>query len=95
MKNDYPILRKQHELGRILRVTLAKPRYLATEDGRWDYRVTIVWKSAQVLDDGFDEESLARQLFPDQEAFKKEEERRFEVLLPHGDVPIVDVEPAR
>ena len=38
------------------------------------------------------EEDLKRQLFPDQEAFRREERRRFEVLLAHWDVPVEDVE---
>ena len=90
-KNHYPVLKKQMELGRILRVAAAKPRYHATEDGRWDYRVTIVWKSVAVTEDGFDEQGLIRQLFPDQETFQKEERRRFEILLAHWDVPVTEL----
>ena len=90
-KNHYPVLKKQMELGRILRVTGSKPRYHATEDGRWDYRVTIVWKNVAVTEDGFDEQGLIRQLFPDQETYKKEEQRRFEILLAHWDVPVTEV----
>ena len=90
-KNHYPVLKKQMELGRILRVTAAKPRYHATEDGRWDYRVTIVWRNVVVTEDGFDEQALIRQLFPDQENYKKEEQRRFEILLAHWDVPVTEV----
>ncbi len=91
-KNHYPLLKKEMELGRILSVSGTKPRYHVTEDGRWDYRVTIVWKNVQLIDDGFDEENLARQLFPDQVNYKKEEQRRFEILVGHWDVPIVNVE---
>jgi len=91
-KNHYPVLKKEVELGRILKVTAVKPRFHATEDGRWDYRVTIVFKNGQATADGFDEESLKKSLFPDQETFKKEEQRRFEILLAHWDLPIDDVE---
>ena len=91
-KNHYPILKKQIELGRLLKITAIRPRLHATEDGRWDYRVTLVWKNIQSTDDGFDESELSRQLFKDQETFKKEEQRRFEILIGHWDVPIVDVE---
>ncbi len=91
-KNHYPVLKKQMEMGRILNITMVKPRFHATEEGRWDWRVTIVWKNIQVTDDGFREESLVRQLFSDQEAFKKEEQRRFEILLGHWDVPIINVD---
>jgi hypothetical protein len=91
-KNHYPVLKKQMEMGRILKIILMKPRFHATEEGRWDWRVTIVWKNIQVTDDGFNEESLSRQLFTNQETFKKEEQRRFELLLGHWDVPIIRVD---
>jgi hypothetical protein len=90
-KNHYPVLKKQMELGRILKITLVKPRFHATEDGRWDCKVTIEWKNIQVTDDGFSEENLSRQLFSDYETFKKEEQRRFEILIGHWDVPIIEL----
>ena len=90
-KNHYPILQKQIENGRILKVTAVKPRYHATEDGRWDYCVTIVFKNAAVANDSSGEEAIIKQLYPDQETFRREEQRRFEILLGHWDVPIVNV----
>ena len=91
-KNHLPVLQKQIELGRVLSVKVEKPRYHATEDGRWDFRVTITFKSATVAFAPFDEAALAKQLYPDQVTFKKEEQRRFEILLAHWDVPVVPVE---
>jgi hypothetical protein len=91
-KNHLPVLQKQIEQGRMVSVKVEKPRYHATEEGRWDFRVTITFKSAAVAFAPFDEAALAKQLYPDQETFKKEEQRRFEILLSHWDVPIVVVE---
>jgi hypothetical protein len=91
-KNHLPVLQKQVELGRIISVKLEKPRYHATEDGRWDFRVTITFKSAAIVFAPFDEAALTKQLYPDQETFKREEQRRFEILLAHWDVPIMPVE---
>jgi hypothetical protein len=91
-KNHFPVMKKEMEMGRILQISIIRPRYHATEDGRWDYKVTLVWKNIQVTDDGFDEASLIREMYPDQETYKKEEQRRFEILLGHWDVPIVDVD---
>jgi hypothetical protein len=90
-KNHYPVLMREKEMGRILRVSVAQPRLHGTEDGRWDYRVTIVFKSAAIGNDNFDSEALTRQMFPDQETYKKEEQRRFEILEAHWDLPIKDV----
>jgi hypothetical protein len=90
-KNHYPVLKKEMELGRILKVSMIAPRLHATEDGRWDYRVTIVFKNAATANDNFDSAALIKQLYPDQETYKKEEQRRFEILDGHWDVPIKDI----
>jgi hypothetical protein len=90
-KNHYPVLKKEMEMGRILRVSMAAPRLHASEDGRWDYRVTIVFKNAAIANDNFDSEGLIKQLYPDQDTYKKEEQRRFEILDGHTDVPVKDV----
>jgi hypothetical protein len=91
-KNHYPLLKKEMELGRILKVTAVSPRYHTTEDGRWDYRVTIVFKNAAIANDDFDSSTLLKQLFPDQVTYKQEEQRRFEILDAHWDLPIKDVD---
>ena len=91
-KNHYPVLKKETELGRMLKVTMATPRYHMTEDDRWDYRVTIVFKSAAIANDNFDSSTIIKQLYPDQETYKKEEQRRFEILDAHWDLPIKDVD---
>jgi hypothetical protein len=91
-KNHYPVLKKEIELGRMLKVSMTVPRYHTTEDGRWDYRVTIVFKSAAIANDNFDSSALIKQLFPDQETYKKEEQRRFEILDAHWDLPIKDAD---
>jgi len=91
-KNHYPLLKKQVEMGRMLKVWMDQPRYHATEDGRWDYRVTIVFKNATVANEPFDEDSLKKQFWPDQATYTKEEQRRFEILAGHWDVPIKQVD---
>jgi hypothetical protein len=91
-KNHYPVLKKEVELGRMLKVSMVAPRYHTTEDGRWDFRVTIVYKNAAIANDNFDSAALIKQLYPDQETYKKEEQRRFEILDAHWDLPIKDVD---
>ena len=87
-KNHYPLLKKQVDMGRMLKVWMDQPRYHTTEDGRWDYRVTIVFKNSSVANEPFDEDALKKQLWPDQATYQKEEQRRFEILLSHWDLPI-------
>jgi hypothetical protein len=91
-KNHYPLLKKEMEMGRILKVSGATPIYHMPEDGRWDYRVTIVYKSASIAHDNFDSAPVLKQMFPDQDTYKKEEQRRFEILEAHWDLPVKDVD---
>ena len=41
LKNHYPLLQKIQATGRILSLKIESPAYHTTEDGRWDFRVTI------------------------------------------------------
>jgi len=67
-----------------------------TEDGRWDYRVTIRFKNSTVATTANpDEEKLIKELWPDQETYQREEQRRFAILLGHWDLPVVDVTPMK
>ena len=91
-KNHYPLLKKEVEMGRMLKVWMDQPRYHTTEDGRWDYRVTIVFKNAAVANETIDEEPIKKQLWPDQETYLREEQRRFEILDAHWDLPVKTVE---
>ena len=90
-KNQYPLLKKQVDMGRMLKVWMDQPRYHATEDGRWDYRVTIVFKNSTLASEPF-EDALKKQLFPDQETYVREEQRRFAILDAHWDVPTKTVD---
>jgi hypothetical protein len=91
-KNHYPLLKKQVEMGRMLKVWMDQPRFHATEDGRWDWRVTIVFKNAAAANEPFDEDALKKQIFPDQATYAQEEQRRFAILDAHWDLPIKGVD---
>jgi hypothetical protein len=91
-KNYYPLLRKQVEMGRLLKVWMDQPRYHTTEDGRWDYRVTIAFKNSAAANESFDEDALKKQLWPDQATYAREEQRRFEILDAHWDLPIKNMD---
>jgi hypothetical protein len=96
LKNHYPLLKKIVSTGRMLSVKIEAPAYHTTEDGRWDYRVTIRFKNSTVATTANPEEdAFMRQLWPDQDTYKKEEQRRFEILVSHWDLPVTDVTPKR
>jgi hypothetical protein len=94
LKNHYPLLKKQIDTGRILSVKIETPANHMTEDARWDYRVTIRFKNSTVATTANpDEEQTIKQLWPNQETYKKEEQRRFEILLAHWDLPVSAITP--
>ena len=96
LKNHYPLLKKIQSTGRMLSVKIEAPAYHTTEDGRWDYRVTITYKNSTVATTANpDEEALIKQIWPDQETYKREEQRRFEILAAHWDLPVTDITPHR
>ena len=88
IRNHYPILLREQKMGRILSMNATFPVNHAGEALRWDMRFTIVWKDAATAHDDFDSSGIAKELYPDQARFKAEEQRRFELLLEHTDVPV-------
>lgn len=90
-KNHLPLLKREIEAGRMLQVSAVAPRYHGTEDARWDYRVTIVFRNAAAAAEAPDRSAWIRDINPDRAAYDKEEQRRFEILLAHWDLPIVPV----
>ena len=96
LKNHYPLLRKVVESGRMISVKIEQPANHMTEDARWDYCVTIKFKNSTVATTANpEEESFIKQLWPDQLTYQREEQRRFEILLAHWDVPVTDITPSK
>ena len=94
LKNHYPLLQKIQATGRIVALKIEAPAYHTTEDGRWDYRVTIRYKDSTVATTANpDEAAFIKELWPDQATYQKEEQRRFEILAGHWDLPITDITP--
>ena len=84
--NHYPLLKKAIEKGDIISVTPSKPKLHSSEDSRWDFRVTIVFKNAALA---FDENLTVpykKALYPDLDKLAKDEQHRFELLLAHWDI---------
>src|ERR1041384_1328049 len=46
LKNHYPLLQKNVESGRMISVKIETPSNHMTEEARWDYRVTIVFRNS-------------------------------------------------
>ena len=86
-KYQIAILERQKQLGYVKEYTVYSPSLHVSEDARWDYRVIIV-RAAGDAPPGQSEEEVAKQLFPDQATFTRDENRRWELTANHWDLPI-------
>jgi hypothetical protein len=91
-RNHYPLLKKALEKGDILSIKIEKPRQHATEDGRWDYRVSLTFKNSQAAFDPNLTEPYKKDLYSDLEKLKREEQHRFELLVSHWDIEVQSVD---
>ncbi|WP_221284503.1 hypothetical protein [Mucilaginibacter sp. SP1R1] len=90
-KNHYPLLKKLLEKGDVISIEAETPRLHSSEESRWDLKVSVVFKNAPLAFDYSIVDPYKKQLFPDQEAYKKEEQRRWEIVLAHWDVTVESV----
>jgi len=90
--NHYPLLKKAIEKGDIISVTAEKPKLHSGEDTRFDFKVTIVFKNEKLAFDPNLTKQYEKQLYPDLEKLKKDEQHRFELLIAHWDVMIEKIE---
>jgi hypothetical protein len=86
-KYQIAILERQKQLGYVKEYTVFAPSLHTSEDSRWDYRI-IIARTSEDPPPGQSESDIAKQLFPDQEAFTREENRRWELTTNHWDLPI-------
>jgi hypothetical protein len=89
-KYQLAILEKEKQLGYVTQYTVYAPGLHTSEDQRWDYRVSIVFKNQAAAKH---EREVARQLFSDQQTFKREENHRWELTEAHWDLPVRIVNP--
>ena len=90
--NHYPLLKKAIDKGDIISVEAEKPKLHSGEDTRFDFKVTIVFKNEKLAFDPNLTKQYEKQLYPDLEKLKKDEQHRFELLIAHWDVMIENIE---
>ena len=90
--NHYPLLKKAIDKGDIISVEAEKPKLHSGEDTRFDFKVTIVFKNEKLAFDPNLTKQYEKQLYPDVEKLKKDEQHRFELLIAHWDVMIEKIE---
>ena len=94
-KNHLPVLREEMKTGRILSVRTYVPTYHGDGRADWTFAVVITYKDVAALVGPSGEEEIQKRLYPDRAKFLKEEQRRFEILDAHWDVPLNEVEAGR
>jgi hypothetical protein len=86
-RNHWPILREQLRLGRFTDVRAYTPRFHGDGRADWNVMVTITFRDWASMEEHSDAE-IAGRLYPDQSTFRAEEQRRFELLEAHWDMPL-------
>lgn len=85
-RNHYPILKAREKAGAYLSVKTFVPEFHG--DGRADWTFAVELVSPPNPPASPTAEEIIKKLYPDRAKFDKEEQRRFEILVAHWDVPL-------
>jgi hypothetical protein len=85
-RNHYPILKEMERAGLYLSVRTFVPENHG--DGRADWTFAVELVAPATRPDGPTEEEIISKLYPDRARLQREEQRRFELLVAHWDVPL-------
>ena len=91
-KNHLPVLKAQQEAGRMSSVRAFAPTNHGDGRADWTFAVAITFPSVAAMSSPSNEDAIVKRLYPDQATFKKEEQRRFEILDAHWDVPLNELD---
>lgn len=91
-KNHYPVLKAQIKTGRIVAVRTFVPTYHGDGRADWTFAVSITFRDMAAMTGPSDEAEIVKRLYPDQAAFRRDEQRRFELLDAHWDVPLNELD---
>jgi hypothetical protein len=90
-RNHWPLLRQGMSDDRMLGVKLYQPRFHGDGRADWDVLVTITYRDWAAME-AHSEDDLVARLFPDRERYRAEEQRRFELIEAHWDVPLEELD---
>jgi hypothetical protein len=85
-RNHYPILKEMEKAGLYLSVKTFVPENHGDGRADWTFAVELVQPATRPASPT--EEEIVARLYPDRAKLQKEEERRFELLVAHWDVPL-------
>lgn len=84
-RNHYPILKAQLDAGVFTSLRTVVPQYHGDGRADWTFAVELVRAANPPA---FDSAAAIAKLYPDRAKFRLEEQRRFELLVAHWDVPL-------
>jgi hypothetical protein len=88
-RNHYPVLKARMEAGHYSSIRTYTPRYHGDGRADWTFAVELVERPGSA---GLPTEAeIVKKLYPDQAKFRREEQRRFEILEAHWDTPLTAV----
>jgi len=91
-RNHLPVLREEIKTGRLVSVKTYVPTYHGDGRADWTFAVAITYKDVAAMVGPSGDEEIQRRLYPDRTKFLNEEQRRFEILDAHWDVPLNELE---
>jgi hypothetical protein len=91
-RNHYPVLKEEMKTGRITAVRTFVPTYHGDGRADWTFAVVITYRDTAAMTGPGGDDEIVRRLYPNQAKFKQEEQRRFEILDAHWDVPLNELD---
>jgi hypothetical protein len=85
-RNHYPLLKAREKAGQYVSVRTFVPEFHGDGRADWTFAVELV-VPPNAPATPTNEEFIAK-MYPDRAKFDKEEQRRFEILVAHWDVPL-------
>jgi hypothetical protein len=85
-KNHYPILKELQKQGLIDSLVATFPVNHASEESRWDFRMTIAISDVESFAKAMP--GISKKLYPDQEKLQEAERHRFSLLKAHTDIVV-------
>jgi hypothetical protein len=85
-RNHYPVLKARLDAGHYASIRTFAPTYHG--DGRADWTFAVELIEREGATGAPTEQEVVKKLYPDTAKFRREEQRRFELLEAHWDVPL-------
>jgi hypothetical protein len=91
-RNHLPVLKEEMKTGRVTAVRTFVPTYHGDGRADWTFAVAITYKDTAAMMAPSGEDEIVHRLYPDLAKFRKEEQRRFEIVEAHWDVPLNELD---